>query len=61
MRAELTAELDTTIWMNKSLPGTGFESKGGEVRNMLKATALPFRICIYFVVASYFMLRMASI
>ncbi|KAI5344556.1 hypothetical protein L3X38_012433 [Prunus dulcis] len=32
MRAELVAELDTARYTNKPLPGTGFESRGGEVR-----------------------------
>ncbi|KAI5323389.1 hypothetical protein L3X38_032461 [Prunus dulcis] len=32
MRSELTAELDTTRYTNKSSPETGFESRGGERR-----------------------------
>ncbi|CAL9018793.1 unnamed protein product [Prunus brigantina] len=31
IKVELTAELDTARYTNKSLPGTSFESRGGEV------------------------------
>ncbi|CAL9000698.1 unnamed protein product [Prunus brigantina] len=32
MRAELMAKFDTARYTNKSSPGIGFESRGGEVR-----------------------------
>ncbi|KAI5349225.1 hypothetical protein L3X38_002112 [Prunus dulcis] len=75
MRAELVAELDTARYTNKPLPGTGFESRGGEVRalknglhlsvdferNRLRAAALLVRLCISFTVEGDFISRMALI
>ncbi|CAL2239310.1 unnamed protein product [Prunus armeniaca] len=70
MKAELTAELDTAWYMNKSSPRTGFESRGREVslhlsvdleRNWLRAATLPVRLCISFTVEDDFISRMALI
>ncbi|KAI5349648.1 hypothetical protein L3X38_002537 [Prunus dulcis] len=70
MRAELVAELDTARDTNKPLPGTSFESRGGEnglhlsidfERNQLRAAALPVRLCISFTMEGDFISRMALI
>ncbi|KAI5344504.1 hypothetical protein L3X38_012381 [Prunus dulcis] len=71
MRAELTDELATARYMNKSSPGTGFESRGAlknglhlsvdHERNRLRAVALPVKLCISFTVEGDFISRMALI